>query len=333
MLNTALRNGVILRMSARENTGAFTMRSLGFTGIAIAAFALTAPSIAAADSDVGAPPVMAPGAMRAPMVQVIPGGRRVLPPRGPFIRPAQARYVVPGYGFQLPRTWMAPTYFISDWGSYGLGRPSSGFGWSRYYDDAVLTDQWGRVYDSRQGMRWDGGDEAFYDRGGTDDGQGDYMDRRGERRGGSGIGGAVAGAVVGGIAGNLIGGRGNRLPGTLIGGGLGALAGQAIDKNSRRRDHHRRDRRDGRDYDPGYDRGGWSSGPHWSSGSGGAWSSGSSWSGGYDGGTTVTTVVIQPSAPVMQTRTITSYEYVTVKKRRAVRHYRKRAKPACVCGS
>lgn len=305
------------------------MRSLGFTGVVLATIMLATPAMADGDSGIGAPPVAMPGGMRAPMVQTIVNGRRVLPPRGPFIRPSgrgEARYVTPSYGYQLPRTWMAPTYFIGNWGALGLARPAPGFGWSRYYDDAVLTDQWGRVYDWRQDMRWDGG----FDESGYDDRQGDYMDRRGERRGGSGIGGAVVGGVVGGIAGNVIGGRGNRLPGTLIGGGLGAIAGQAIDRGSRRHRHHDRDRRP--DYDGGYDRGGWSSGPHW----GGGWSGGSSssWSGGYDaGGTTVTTVVIQPSAPVMQTRTITSYEYVTVKKRRAVkRHYRPR-KPACVCGS
>ena len=216
---------------------------------------------------------------------------------------------------------MAPTYLIGDWRAYGLVRPAAGFGWSRYYDDAVLTDQWGRVYDWRQDMRWDGG----YDESGYDDGQGDYMDRRGERRGGSGVGGAIAGAVVGGIAGNVIAGRGNRLPGTLIGGGLGALAGQALDRSSRR--HHRD--RDGRGYDDGYSHGGsWSGGSHWGSSHSGGYAYG------YGGGeTTVTTVVIQPSAPVM--RTVTSYEYVSVPvKRRVVkRHYRPRPKPACVCGS
>ncbi len=301
------------------------MRSLGFTGVVLLALASATPALADADSGVGAPPVVMPGGMRAPMVQPLPGAGRMLPPRGPFIRPhgRTVRYVAPSYGYQLPRTWMAPTYFIGNWGGFGLARPAPGFGWSRYYDDAVLTDQWGRVYDWRQDMRWDGG----YDDTGYDDGQSDYMDRRGERRGGSGIGGAVAGAVVGGIAGNVIGGRGNRLPGTLIGGGLGALAGQAIDKSSRRHRHSDRDRGHHRGDD--YGRGGWSSGPHW----GGGWSSGSSWSGGYDsGGTTVTTVVIQPSVPVMQTHTVTSYEYVTVKKRRAVkRHYRPRPKPRCVC--
>jgi Glycine zipper 2TM domain/Nickel/cobalt transporter regulator len=337
MLNTALRNGANLRVAERLKTGAFTMRSLGFTGVALAVLALATPSIASADSGIGAPPVSMPGGMRAPMVQTIPGGRSVLPHRGPFIRP-QARYIAPSYGYQLPRTWMAPTYFIGNWGGFGLARPAPGFGWSRYYDDAVLTDQWGRIYDWRQDMRWDSGIDEGFDDGAYDDRQGDYMDRRGERRGRSGIGGAVVGAVVGGVAGNVIGGRGNRLPGTLIGGGLGALAGQAIDRGSRRHHHRDRDDRDGRrdgrrDRGDGYDRGGWSSGPHWGGGSWG--SSSSSWSGGgYDtGGTTVTTVVIQPSAPVMQTRTVTSYEYVTVRKRRAVRHYRPRPKPACVCGS
>ncbi len=321
------------------------MRSLGFTGVALFVLAASVPSAAIADSGVGAPPVVMPGGQAPagargplrmpargpmpPMVQPLPGVQHV---------GSMAGYRTPFYGYQLPRTWMVPTYFITDYRGYGLARPAPGFGWSRYYNAAVLTDQWGRVYDWRTDMNWDGG---AYSEGET--GNGIDYDRVG--RGGSGIGGAVIGGVVGGVAGNVIAGRGNRLAGTLIGGGLGALAGQAIDKSSRR--HHglfgRRDR-DERDYDSRYDRGGewrdrgewheeWQSGPHWGGGSWGA-SSGGSW--GYDtGGTTVTTVVVQPSHPVMQTQTITTYEYVTVAKKRAVRHYRPkpRPRPQCVCGS
>jgi len=293
------------------------MRTLGIAGVALAALSFASPVLASPESGVGAPPVVMPGGMRPPMVQPLPGAGRVLPPRGPFIRPAgrgHDRYVTPFYGYRLPQTWMAPTYFIGNWSSFGLARPAQGFGWSRYYDDAVLTDQWGRVYDWQQDMRWD-------DDGNFNDDRGFNDDRRGDRRGGSGIAGAAVGGVVGGIAGNVIAGRGNRLAGTLIGGGLGALAGQAIDRNGRRRD-------DRRGSGGGYGRGGWSSGPHWGGGSG-------SYAYGYGGGgeTTVTTVVIQPSTPVM--RTVTSYEYVSVPvKRRVVkRHYRPRPKPACVCGS
>ncbi len=56
--------------------------------------------------------------------------------------------------------------------------------------------------------------------------------------------------MAGGIAGNLIGGRGNRLAGTLIGGGLGAAAGYAID----RAEDSGRETYRGRDYDRNFDR-------------------------------------------------------------------------------
>jgi hypothetical protein len=50
----------------------------------------------------------------------------------------------------------------------------------------------------------------------------------------SGIGGAVVGGAIGALAGNRIAGRGNRLGGSLIGGGLGAIAGAAIDQGTDR---------------------------------------------------------------------------------------------------
>lgn len=63
-------------------------------------------------------------------------------------------YVRPFRGFILPRVWIAPTYYIANWQGYRLPRPAQGFGWSRYYDDAVLTDRNGRVYDTVQGVNW-----------------------------------------------------------------------------------------------------------------------------------------------------------------------------------
>jgi len=69
-------------------------------------------------------------------------------------------YVRPFRGFILPRVWIAPTYYIANWQGYRLPRPAQGFGWSRYYDDAVLTDRNGRVYDSVQGVNWQAGPGA-----------------------------------------------------------------------------------------------------------------------------------------------------------------------------
>lgn len=72
-------------------------------------------------------------------------------------------YRRPGRGFALPRYWFAPSFFIGNFANYGLAPPPFGYRWSRYYDDAVLIDGDGRVYDSVQGIRWDddGGDQAY----------------------------------------------------------------------------------------------------------------------------------------------------------------------------
>lgn len=162
-------------------------------------------------------------------------------------------YRRPYRGYALPTYWVAPRFYISDWQSYGLTQPSAGYNWVRYYDDAVLVDARGSVYDTRDGIDWDryddgydrGDDRVYADAGYADHGYDDrgyddrgYDDRgyddRGYRRD-DGVGGAVAGAAVGGVAGNLIAGRGNRLGGTLIGAGVGAAAGYAIDRAEDRR--------------------------------------------------------------------------------------------------
>jgi hypothetical protein len=77
--------------------------------------------------------------------------------------------------------------------------------------------------------------------------------------------------------------------------------------------------------------------PHWSGegygGGGGAnFGGGYGQSYGYDGGTTVTTVVINTGAPVITTREV-SYDvvsYVPVRKK-IVRRYKPRPKPVCSC--
>lgn len=240
-------------------------------------------------------------------------------------------YRRPHRGFRLPQTFIQPSYFIGNFGHYGLSRPSAGYGWSRYYDDAVLTDRRGVVQDSRQNVNWDrynqgyndgfaagratydqsvfSGDDrviaspAGYQGGGTTyqgnwngayqqdgsyegDWQGTYRGEDGHTYEGqysgkfigegaaaptganytnaaphwggdsrsqtnyrgqsddmaylerckksSGIGGAIVGGAIGALAGNRIAGQGNRLGGSLIGGGVGAIAGAAIDQGSDR---------------------------------------------------------------------------------------------------
>jgi Ni/Co efflux regulator RcnB len=100
-----------------------------------------------------------------------------------------AGYRRPVTGFILPGYWMQPPYYISRYDAFGLPAPTAGYGWSRYYDDAVMTDRYGRVHDSRVGYDWD---------------------------------------RYGGLIGSAIAGPGNRTGGAILGAGLGAIAGGVI---------------------------------------------------------------------------------------------------------
>ncbi|MDF7777109.1 RcnB family protein [Sphingomonas sp. AOB5] len=71
-------------------------------------------------------------------------------------------YRRPSRGWSMPGYWMNSNFRIHDFGNYGLNAPAYGFFWIRYYDDAVLVDQRGRVQDWRGGVRWD---DDFYDDG------------------------------------------------------------------------------------------------------------------------------------------------------------------------
>jgi Ni/Co efflux regulator RcnB len=74
-------------------------------------------------------------------------------------------YRRPTRGWTLPRYWIAPTFFISDYASYGLSQPPYGYNWTRYYDEAILMDQRGRVRDLVSEVDWDG-NEGGYAQGG-----------------------------------------------------------------------------------------------------------------------------------------------------------------------
>ncbi|MDJ0278720.1 glycine zipper 2TM domain-containing protein [Sphingomonas sp. 2R-10] len=83
-------------------------------------------------------------------------------------------------------------------------------------------DRYEREYRGDRGYREYRGDRGYYnDRG---------YNRRSNRGCENGDGGTVIGAIAGGLLGNTVAGRGDRLLGTIIGGGVGAVAGRAIDK-------------------------------------------------------------------------------------------------------
>jgi Ni/Co efflux regulator RcnB len=69
-------------------------------------------------------------------------------------------YRRPSRGWIMPHYWISPSFFISDYGTYGLSTPPQGYTWSRYYDDAVLMDRDGRIQDSVSGIDWDSYDSA-----------------------------------------------------------------------------------------------------------------------------------------------------------------------------
>jgi len=250
------------------NLGALTMRRVVLSAFVLGlGAAVSTPALAGESGVSSAAPIMMANRMGSNVTVIRHGnnwGQRI---GGRWWAGSRApggwvAYRRPFYGFTLPTYWVNPSYYISNYSYYGLPAPAYGYGWSRYYDDAVLTDRWGRVIDYRAGYDWDRYDSYDDDRG--DDGYSyderyDYDrddrgyyddDRRAKpRRKGSGdaIGGAVIGGVVGGLAGNAIAGRGNRTAGTILGAGVGAIAGAAIgDATGKDRDDRRY--RDGYSY-------------------------------------------------------------------------------------
>lgn len=67
-------------------------------------------------------------------------------------------YRRPVVGYVLPRYWVSPGFVVPNYGAYGLPAPQAGYRWSRYYDDAVMTDRHGRVLDHRGDVDWEGYD-------------------------------------------------------------------------------------------------------------------------------------------------------------------------------
>jgi Ni/Co efflux regulator RcnB len=88
------------------------------------------------------------------------GGRWIGGARAPG---GWSAYRRPVRGWAMPSYWLAPSFYITDWGAYGLTAPPYGYHWSRYYDDAVLVDQYGRSMDCVQGVDWQGDVPDGYD--------------------------------------------------------------------------------------------------------------------------------------------------------------------------
>ena len=322
-------------------------------------------------------------------------------------------YRAPYRGYTLPTYWVQPSYRIINFPTYGLYAPQTGQGWSRYYDDAVLTDSRGYVQDHRSNIPWDRyeggyapgdyteadygpamgadrgvyyGDERVYSGNGNPPpppphvvyqqgtGQQGYDQRSYEQAGydqraydqneyapayqsrygferyerclkDRGIAGGAIGAVVGAVIGNRVAGRGDRLAGSLIGGGIGALAGVSIEKATNKCKKYLP--RDDQYY---YSQGGYSQGGYQNGGYHGQPQyapppppprQGNPY--GYQGGyyqngwfypaPTVTTITVSP-AVTTTTTTTEEYYYETVSvpaKKKAVRKWKPKPKPRCGC--
>ncbi len=281
-----------------------------------------------------------------------------------------AGYRRPYRGYQLSSYWLQPSFFISDWSSYGLQQPPYGYHWARYYDDAVLVDRRGAVADTVGGLDWDRFD--------LDGPGGSYDDRRYDDRyagadypppppvyqehRSNGVGGALVGGAVGAGAGALIAGRHDRGTGALIGAGVGGITGYAIDRSATR-DRYAPPPPPAQGYAPpppppayappvgygaGYPpppvppyrgHGPYAPPPVVTSGGGTtvitttSGAPGGAWGGSYGYGGGVTTVTVQ-SAPVVTTTTTTEIFEDSVTYTRAARHrvYHRRVYRRPVCG-
>jgi len=94
-------------------------------------------------------------------------------------------------------------------------------GYGRGYDRGYRGDN-GRGYDDGRG---------YYDRSGDRRGYRGNYGRGGRGRCDKGTGGTIIGAIAGGLLGNSVAGRGDRTAGAVVGAGVGALAGRAIDRD------------------------------------------------------------------------------------------------------
>jgi hypothetical protein len=100
-----------------------------------------------------AAPAAAPPAAPAPGVAPAPAAAPVAMPMMPDAPPFQHRWMTPGA--KVPKPWRDQRYVVVDWPAYGFPQPGPGMRWMRYYDDAALIDERGRVVDVRHDMMWD----------------------------------------------------------------------------------------------------------------------------------------------------------------------------------
>ncbi|WP_454886562.1 RcnB family protein [Sphingomonas oryzagri] len=152
------------------------MRALGIlAGVAILAISSQAASAADVGATAGVP--MPAGSAwghsvpMAPSAAAMPGGpayapaplTRMAPPPGALRDAPPPRwagrgdYRRPTPGWKVPKHYRDRSYIVADWRGWGFAPPGPGMAWVRYYDDAVLVDDGGRVVDCRYGVNWNDG--------------------------------------------------------------------------------------------------------------------------------------------------------------------------------
>jgi hypothetical protein len=101
-----------------------------------------------------ATPAPAPALMPGPTPVATPVKTGVATPAMmPDAPPFQHRWMNPGA--KVPKPWRDQRYALADWPAYGFPQPGPGMRWMRYYDDAALIDERGRVVDVRHDVAWD----------------------------------------------------------------------------------------------------------------------------------------------------------------------------------
>jgi hypothetical protein len=109
--------------------------------------AASAP-VVAAPAPVPATPATAP----APVAPAPSPAAAAAMPMMPDAPPFQHRWMTPGA--KVPKAWRDQRYALVDWPAYGFPQPGPGMRWMRYYDDAALIDERGRVVDVRHDVAW-----------------------------------------------------------------------------------------------------------------------------------------------------------------------------------
>jgi Ni/Co efflux regulator RcnB len=141
-----------------RGVGELTMRTVVMAAAALAGLGLATPAMAQRVWQDGRwvvlpPPGTPPATVDADRWGPVVNGRWEAATRAPG---GWAAYRRPARGATLPGYWRDERFRVVDYLAFGLPVPPRGYFWVRYYDDAVLVDAGGHVWDSVGGVAWHG---------------------------------------------------------------------------------------------------------------------------------------------------------------------------------